>query len=146
MHALEELHESYDFVMLLQPTSPLRTVNDIDRCIELCIKSGSPSCVTVTKNDKHPLWTYRRNSAGILQQFIQTDMDKAQRQDLPEVFVLNGAVYIARVEWFNKVKAFVTNETIGYVMPEERSLDIDTEFDILIVDFLLKRRMCERHE
>jgi N-acylneuraminate cytidylyltransferase len=73
-------------------------------------------------------------------------MDKAQRQDLPEVFVLNGAVYIARVEWFNKVKAFVTNETIGYVMPEERSLDIDTEFDILIVDFLLKRRMCERHE
>jgi len=146
LHAIEELNESYDFVVMLQPTSPLRTASDIDGCIELCIKSSSPSCVTVTKNVKHPLWSYSMNSAGILQQFIQADLGKVQRQELPEVFVLNGAVYITRIEWFKKVQAFVTKETMGYIMPEERSLDIDTEFDILIADFLLKRMVRERHE
>ena len=48
LHALEALPECYDFVVLLQPTSPLRGVDDVDRCLEICIESNSPSCVSLT--------------------------------------------------------------------------------------------------
>ena len=60
------------------------------------------------------------------------------RQQLPEVYVLNGAVYVANVKWLLGTMSFLTPQTIPYVMPKERSLDIDNEMDINIASFLLK--------
>jgi N-acylneuraminate cytidylyltransferase len=54
----------------------------------------------------------------------------ARRQDLPPGYVLNGAIYIARIDWLRKTKSFVSTETVAYKMPKERSLDIDNSEDL----------------
>lgn len=129
----------YDFILLLQPTSPLRKAEDIDGCIELCFRRKANACVSVTEPDKSPYWTYLLNSEGKMRPLIKTGGTTARRQDLPKVYILNGAVYIAKSKWLEKERTFVTKETLGYFMPKERSLDIDTEIDFKFISFLASR-------
>jgi N-acylneuraminate cytidylyltransferase len=137
LHALEVLPERYDYVVLLQPTSPLRTVADIDGCIELCVDKGANSCVSVTESAQSPFWMYTMDGNGAIQPLIKMEQQYSRRQDTPRVYALNGAVYVNACGFLQKARRFVTPETIGYVMPPERSLDIDTELDLAIVDYLL---------
>lgn len=121
----------YDIVVLLQPTSPLRTAADIDEAIELLVSSGAPSCVSICEADVHPYWMFRRAENGRLSQFASPPGGMPQRrQDLPTAWSLNGAVYVADCEWLRKSRTFVTPETVGYPMPADRSLDIDTAEDV----------------
>lgn len=132
LHALGQL-ESYDYVVLLQTTSPLRTTTDIDTCIEYCITQQAPACVSVAKADKHPYWMVTLGEDQKLQKLYQGDIP-SRRQDLPDVYALNGAIYIARTDWLLHNRSFLTDQTIGYVMPKERSLDIDIEFDLVLLE------------
>ena len=136
LHAINEL-TGYDIIVMLQPTSPLRIVKDIDGCIEKCFKANSNSCVTVTLSDKNPHWMYILSDDGSMRPFVSSDEQIVRRQDLPTVHVLNGAVYVAEVAWLKSSKSFLTDETVAYEMPPERSLDIDTELDLKIVSALL---------
>lgn len=121
----------HDIVVLLQPTSPLRTAADIDGALTKLIESGAPACVSVREAEDHPYWIFRLDSAGRLSRFSESDGKLPQRrQDLPPAWCLNGAVYIARVDWFMRVRTFLSDETLGFVMPADRSLDIDTFADI----------------
>lgn len=138
LHALETLPERYDYVVLLQPTSPLRTKEDIDRCIELCVKQNASSCVSVTESDKSPYWMYVLNEIGKITPLLETEKRYNRRQDLPKVYTVNGAVYIAEVGWLLSNRSFMSNETHGYIMPRERSVDIDTELDFKFAEFLLQ--------
>lgn len=136
IHAMEELNEVYDYIVLLQPTSPLRSYQDIDNCIARCQKSDSPSCVTVSNPEKSPFWMYFVNSSGHMKPVIESNDRSARRQELPTVYALNGAVYVAKWKSFKKSKSFVTEETIAHIMPKERAIDIDTEFDLTFFKFL----------
>jgi N-acylneuraminate cytidylyltransferase len=127
----------YDYVILLQPTSPLRKVSDIDAVIEACIERGSPACVSVTEPDKSPYWMYILQDNGKIKQLLEGEFTK--RQDIPQVFALNGAVYAADIKWLTRTRTFVTGETVAYVMPKERSFDIDTELDFCICEYLLMK-------
>lgn len=138
LHALETLPERYDYVVLLQPTSPLRTKEDIDRCIELCVKQNASSCVSVTESDKSPYWMYVLNEIGKITPLLETEKRYNRRQDLPKVYTVNGAVYIAEVRWLLSNRSFMSNETHGYIMPRKRSVDIDTELDFKFAQFLLQ--------
>lgn len=140
LHALNTLKENYDYVALLQPTSPMRLVDDIDGCIETCASSNAPSCVSVTEVSEHPYWMYRINKADCLVPFIQQEEEIGCRQDLPVVYILNGAVYVSKTNRIKKTRAFVTRETIAYLMPKVRSYDIDTELDFNICEFLISIR------
>jgi len=140
LHAIETLSENYDYVVQLQPTSPLRIAEDIDACIKLCAESKAPACVSVAEVEKHPFWMYKILGDGKLKSFSDEGAETSQRQGLPELYALNGAIYVAQTEWFVKKKKFITSETLGFRMPKERSLDIDTEFDFMLGDFLLRRR------
>jgi N-acylneuraminate cytidylyltransferase len=142
MHAMSML-PSFDWVVMLQPTSPLRTASDIDTCIELCASRRANALVSVTEATENPQWMFRCDPDGFLQPIIDNAEIPFRRQDLPEVLLLNGAVYVARCEWLKQSRSFLTAETLGYRMPLERSLDIDTEFDLTQADKLLTR--C-RHE
>ena len=134
LHALSILPEQYDLVVLLQATSPLRTVEDIDGCIAHLLKTCAKSCVSVVEPDKSPYWMYRVTEGKRLEPLFNTTFDR--RQDLPEAYALNGAVYVAECKWLTRMKSFVSEETAGYIMPKERSVDIDTEFDIKLCTFL----------
>ena len=128
LHALERLPE-YDYVVLLQPTSPLRISEDIDRCLELCEQQGAPACVSVRRSRENPCWTFRIGPDGYMSPLVSNGNHSGRRQDYPIFFVLNGAVYVARPDWLKRTRSFVAAGTIAYVMPEERSLDIDEEED-----------------
>ena len=79
-----------------------------------------------------------QNEDGTLERLIPIDSDIHRRQDLPEVFAFNGAVYVARTDWFSETKTFFGPGTVGYVMPPERSADIDAEIDLKYVEFLIE--------
>ena len=138
-HALEVLSGKYDYVVLLQPTSPLRKREDIDRCIEKCIDHDWPACVTVTEAQKSPYWMYHLND-GDDRMIPVMKMEKriGRRQELPKVYIVNGAVYVAHVEWLMNRKDFITDETHCLIMPAERSVDIDNDIDLKFANFLFQ--------
>lgn len=136
LHALQEL-PNYDLVVLLQPTSPLRTTADIDSCIELLMSKAVNSCVSVAEATKSPYWMYTLDDAQHLVAVIKSAPTYEQRQDVPKVFALNGAVYVARTKWLLENKTFLTADTAAHVMPPERSIDVDTELDWICAEAVL---------
>lgn len=126
----------YDWVVLLQPTSPLRRGADIDAAMERCVTLGAPACVSVCMVEQSPYWMYTLRSDDRLAALLPSS-GATQRQDLPPIYVLNGAVYIAGTAWLEKSRSFLTPETVAYEMPIERSLDIDTEADLARLRILI---------
>lgn len=141
IHAIETLPEKYDYVILLQPTSPLRKAEDIDSSIALCNKESAKACVTVTEPDKSPFWMYTLDSKNKISPMLPLDGNITIRQDLPKVYALNGAVYVSQTQWLLEKESFLTEETIAYPMVKERSLDIDTEFDLELVQIIMEKNL-----
>ena len=139
VHALEALEPSFDVLVLLQPTSPLRTGEDIDRCLELLASRNADSCTSVHECSKPPEWMFRVADDGRMQPVLPA-FDDSRRQDIRPTHVLNGAVYACRVAAFLAHRRFVTADTLAYVMPRERGLDIDEELDLVVAEALLARR------
>jgi CMP-N,N'-diacetyllegionaminic acid synthase len=142
LHAIHNMPK-YDYIVMLQPTSPLRSVVDIDSSLELCEVQGSNSCVSVTAPDKSPYWMYTLDESSKMTPLLQVKEAIKRRQDLPNIVALNGAVYVANSDWLLENKAFVTTDTIAYTMPKLRSLDIDTELDLQIAEFIIKSSLAE---
>lgn len=139
LHAMDQLPQ-YDSVLLLQPTSPLRTTEDIDGCLRLAARKNAPSVVSVTEASTHPHWTYRLNADQLMTRFVDA-APAARRQDLAAAFTLNGAMYFADVNWLRRSGSLVSDETLAYIMPSERSVDLDTAFDWKFAEFLLKESL-----
>ena len=133
MHAIEQINQ-YDYTLLLQVTSPLRAADDIDGCIEHCCQHKAPACVSINETREHPHLMFTINDHQKTLTPLFSIKKAARRQDLPSIYIINGAIYFAKTNWLKSNKTFITNETIGYVMPQERSLDIDSEFDFLILE------------
>jgi len=128
LHALDAC-PGHDVVVVLQPTSPLRTAADIDGALQRFTASGAPACVSVCEAEQSPYWMYRLGDAQTLLPIVDAAAEATRRQDLPAVYVLNGAVYVADAAWLRTTRAFVAAGTVAHVMPVERSLDIDTARD-----------------
>ncbi len=126
----------YPWVVLLQPTSPLRLAADIDGAIGRCAALGAPSCVSVCAVRESPYWMYRLGQDGRLAPLLP-GAAPTRRQDLPPVYAPNGAVYVARADWLARERKFITTDTVAWEMPPERSLDIDTESDLFQLQALL---------
>lgn len=139
LHAIESL-PGYAYTVLLQPTSPLRTVSDIDGCIEYMIQNDSSSCVSVCEPSKSPFWSYQMDDSHQLIPLINGDLI-SNRQQLPPVFVLNGAVYVAKTEWLANQRSFLSEITTGYEMTQNNSLDIDSEMDLEICEYFLNKNL-----
>ena len=129
----------FDAIVLLQPTSPLRTVNDIDNSIKIFSKNKCDSVMSVTKVHHPPHWTYSINKKGTLTKFLKSKTRVFRRQDSPILYQLNGAILIATKEFFLKKKE-IGHNTIPYIMPQERSIDIDNFYDLKIASLILKNK------
>lgn len=138
LHALDQLPE-HDIVVLLQPTSPARSAADIDNALERLVQAGAPACVSVNVAEPSPYWMYRLDAQARLEPLLTAPLQVSRRQDLPAVYVLNGAVYAARTPWLRRSRRFVTRETVAHVMPPERSIDIDTLDDFETFERLVAR-------
>ncbi|MGV8933487.1 MAG: cytidylyltransferase domain-containing protein [Gallionellaceae bacterium] len=139
LHALDQLPQ-YDSVLLLQPTSPLRATEDIDACLRLATQQHARSVVSVSEADTHPYWTYRLTKDQALSRFVDAE-PIARRQDLPQAFALNGALYFADANWLRSSGSLVGTETLAYVMAKERSVDLDTPLDWKLAELLLKESL-----
>lgn len=136
IHAINTLPEKYDFICLLQPTSPLRKVTHIDGAIEKCITNNAESCVSVTKADKHPYWMYEICDEGFLKPLIESEFIY-NRQELSSLYVLNGAIYIIKAEQIIKSKTFINENTLGFIMDKKYSTDIDEQLDFETAEYYL---------
>ena len=131
-----EKNRQYDLIMLLQPTSPLRTAEDIDKAIELLFFKKAKAIVSVCEVDHHPLWVNTLPKNGCMKNFIRKEVLNKNRQDLPTFYRLNGAIYLAYCDYLKKQKSFFGEETFAYIMPRERSIDIDSELDLKLAEIL----------
>lgn len=130
----------YDIVILLQPTSPLRTTEDIDAALKLFVNSDAPSCVSVCEAPSHPWLTFAHKNGRLHSYCEEPTNASTRRQDLPPAFVLNGALYLAYIDRVRSDRTlFHPGLSIAYVMPGERSCDIDTWDDLKTADELLSQ-------
>ena len=132
--------EKPDWVLLLQPTTPLRTSEDIESAIRLMLEKECDSVLSVCEAASHPYLTKRITKGGFIEDFIETPCGYLARQSLPRVYALNGAIYLARREVLMKEGTFQTDHTCAYIMPPERSLDIDTPWDLHLAGLVLRHR------
>jgi len=145
LHSLQWLekngHYRPAYLVLLQPTSPLREPGDIDAAIEIAMVKDADAVVSVSPASSHPYWTKTLASDGQLQDFMPPPKPSMRRQELPEVFALNGAIFLIRPEVLIAKKTWYPEGTYGYVMPPERALDIDTPWDLRLADLVMRDRM-----
>ena len=131
----EEQGQKYDSVMLLQPTSPLRTAKDIVDAFQLKKKKRAKAIVSVCEMDHSPLWSNTLPESLSMEGFIQTN--SVPRQQLPTYYRINGAIYLVETSILYSDKRIFDNNCFAYIMPRERSVDIDTELEIVVAESLL---------
>ena len=135
LHCLEQLPKVTD-LLLLQPTSPLRTSADIEAIVTLRQQAGRESAVSITPSPKHPALMYSLSDDQWLEPLHQLDGSHC-RQQLPLAYALNGALYLASRASLLRENSFIQEDTVGYVMSAERSVDIDTPLDWQWAEFLM---------
>ena len=143
LHAVDWLTENakqkqYDLIILLQPTSPLRRSEDIDKAIELLFLREAKAIVSVCEVDHHPLWSNILPDDGCMKDFIKPEVMNKNRQELPKFYRLNGAIYMAYCDYLKKQKNFFCKKTFAYIMQKDKSIDIDSEIDFKLTEILMK--------
>lgn len=145
LHAAQWLKErqSYvpDYVMCLQPTSPLRTFEDIEAVLQMARERQAEAVISVTPVDQHPRWMKTISEDGILHDYATSASPVTRRQDLPPVYALNGAIYLIRFDLLMQNQSLYADQTLAYIMPAERSLDIDTPWELYLADLVLKDKI-----
>lgn len=143
-HAVKEVEskgEHVNVVVLLDPTSPLRLVGDIDKCLEKINEPLTDSVVTVTEAEHNPYFIMGTIDHNDYWQYplVKTEKSITRRQDAPKVYQLNASVYVIKAMVIESGKIF-TSKTKVVIMPSERSVHIDTEMDFKMAEFLIKEK------
>ena len=137
-HTLENV-EKYDYVVLLQPTSPLRTEKHIDEAIELLKEKNADAIISVCEMEHSPLWSNTLDENLDMSNFLRDEVLNKRSQDLPKYYRLNGAIYICKTDKLLENKGFFLKENIyAYKMNKKHSVDIDEEIDFIIAEKLMQ--------
>lgn len=138
-HALEVVNAERQFhsLILLQPTSPLRTCEDIDKAIELYFETNCEGVVSVREVNETPILMRYINGEGKLKNVVEYDKS-IRRQDLPKYYILNGSIYISKISEENT--ADVNKLAIPFIMSKEKSIDIDELADVAKTEQYLKEK------
>ena len=137
LHALDKLGDQYDIVMLLQPSSPLRESKDIDQALEFMQKNNISTVVSICSSNKPLHWHFTLETDGKLKPVYKDKIFYTNRQKPPQVYSPNGALYIAKTDYFRSKKTFYTSSTFAYLMPPERSVDIDNQIDFFTAEAII---------
>jgi CMP-N,N'-diacetyllegionaminic acid synthase len=126
-----------DALLLLQPTSPIRTVKQIDECIDLLEANNYANSVIsiCAMDDIHPARMYWKNKAELTS--ILPVFEHTQRQNIPPAYYRNGSMYLVRKDAFMKTGDVMAKPSIGFEMPYQQWLNIDSPRDIIIAESLI---------
>lgn len=142
-HAVEfverEIGRKIDVLVDLQPTSPLRRTEDIAGCLDLFRKSGADKVVSVYESPKNPYFDMVEVQDGWARISKKLGPQVGRRQDAPKVYALNGSIYVYRRDALCSGEPMLEGKVVAYVMPRERSVDIDDEEDFRLAEFHLAR-------
>lgn len=130
--------EVFDYIVLLQPTSPLRTTKDLNDAFSM-INEETKCVVSVCATEHPPLWANTLPEDLNMKDFIKPELNNKRSQDLPVYYRLNGAIYISDVEYLIKHRGFWGEKTKAFIMPQERSIDIDSINDFKFCEILLQQ-------
>lgn len=143
-HALKTIGENYEWLVLLQPTSPFRTAEDIDAAIKFAQSDPKiDSVIGVCPTEKSHVMFFTRDDKGLLHSpsgISLSSLNHTRGQDMPATYEINGAIYVVRVSWLLKNKVFFDDNTVSYVMPMTRSINIDTEHDWKMAEAYLSKQ------
>ncbi|MCI9358713.1 MAG: acylneuraminate cytidylyltransferase family protein [Lachnospiraceae bacterium] len=140
LHALQfyEIHNLYfEEVCKLQPTSPLRTAQDLSDAYQIFRQGNWSFLVSVCECEHSPLWSGTLDNQNTLDDFLRPEVIQACRQKLPKYYRLNGAVYMAKANAFLKAESFFGKNGTAYIMSQEKSIDIDSYLDFSIAELIL---------
>jgi N-acylneuraminate cytidylyltransferase/CMP-N,N'-diacetyllegionaminic acid synthase len=142
IHAIEFLKNDgniFDYVVLLQPTSPLRTYEDIDSAIELILEKNESSLVSVCEVDENPI-LMRIIENDTLKSILEFNGGNLRRQDLPTYYIFSGALYINTVEMILCENTFINEKSIPFIMERSKSIDIDNILDAKLAKYILEEK------
>lgn len=144
IHLIEELEkkgEFYDYLLLLEPTSPLRETSDIDASIEILVNTqGARSIVGVNRVERqHPVFCITLTENGFLES--KNQFATFRRQDIDELYFYEGSIYLSEIQAYKESGSFYHEQTLGYRVPKWKSFEIDDEVDFIIVEALLKNHL-----
>lgn len=147
IYTIERLNKNADQkhneFIVLQPTSPLRTASDIDDAIKLFFAKSADSVISMNEAPHPPMWAKKIDPSGQLVNYFDIDISDQNRQAYDTAYIPNGAIYIFRFQLLKAYHTYYFNKTYAYVMPSERSVDIDTILDFEFAEFLLTRKLKE---
>ena len=147
IHAIdyfEKESEFFDYILLLEPTSPLTTSEDIQLAFDTFHKNIelSDSLVSVTENiSGHPDFSFNMSSnPGIISSVNKRPWIHKRRQDIESCFFIEGSLYISTIKSFKEKRSFIHDRTIGFIVPKWKSFEIDDELDLKIIEMIMKER------
>lgn len=133
----KELKFKPDLIVLIQPTNPMVRSEDVNGTIENIFSAKTNSCFTVSEISQRPEWMYQLESKKP-KLFLASSPEAKRSQDLPKLGIINGSVYVTRYDTLMKKSKIRDKNTSIYIMPKERSVDIDDHLDFKIAETLMK--------
>ncbi|MGL5231377.1 MAG: cytidylyltransferase domain-containing protein [Cetobacterium sp.] len=140
---MEKIEEKYDYILLLQNTSPLRQGWHIDEALEKMVESDERSLVSVSEVIEHPCIMRTLDENGKISNLMDMNGD-TRRQDFPPIYIVNGAIYIQKNDEHLNLDTNLNGGELGYIMPREYSVDIDEYLDLDIATHYLKKMKEDR--
>jgi CMP-N,N'-diacetyllegionaminic acid synthase len=139
-HVIENT-KKHDYIVLLQPTSPLREARHIDESIEMLLEKNANAVISLCEMEHSPLWSNTIGDDMSLKNFIKDDIKNKRSQDLPTYYRINGAIYICSTAELLKQQTFMLEDNIfGYIMDKDTSVDIDENLDFLLAKTIMENR------
>ena len=130
--------------VVLQPTSPLRTTEDINKAVKLFHEKRADSVISVSEASHPPVWAKKIDENGILKDYFKTADSLANRQQIPFAYMPNGAIFILTKSLVTDKRTYYSDKTYPYIMPFERSIDIDTIWDFRIAEHIMSFQLNEK--
>lgn len=130
-----EVGKSFDYVALLQPTSPLRTAEDIAGAFKMLERAEVHNVVSVSEVGHPVQWCFKMRDGESMKEFAESPYSYMRRQDLEKYYLENGAIYLVDAKKLMDADYnFYADSCYGYIMPREKSIDIDTEIDLMVAE------------
>ncbi|MDA2932979.1 acylneuraminate cytidylyltransferase family protein [Acidobacteria bacterium AH-259-D05] len=137
---------NFDVFVSLPATSPLRNIDDVEACLNR-IDDETDMVVTITDTSRSPWFNMvRQTEDGYARLLIEGEERYARRQDVPQAFDMSTVAYVTRPDFIRKANGVFEGRVKAVKIPDERALDIDTELDFQIAEFLMEKRHSKTME
>ena len=148
IHALDFLAaqgRAYDVLVLLEPTSPLRDVLDINTAVARLLASDASAIVSVCRAETtHPSFMYRIDTSGRMQSFMDHQPNNMRRQDIEPLFFLEGTIYASRIDVLRERRSFYHSDTLAYEVPKWKAIEIDDIEDFMMAEAIVRHRGLDK--